>query len=127
MAWLLRRSDFAAAVCMPPGAACRSRCKRATKRSYCALLMAIATIFAITLLGSLWTSPTAAAAAAAAADWAGHVAPVPMLHQAPVAELRQATSIDWRACLAPQDGLPPMTKEEFLQQKPARCSRGSVL
>ena len=44
-----------------------------------------------------------------------------------MADLRQATSIDWRACLAPPAGASPMTKEEFLQQKPARCSCGSVL
>jgi hypothetical protein len=98
-----------------------------TKRLYCALLMAIATIIVITLLSSLRTGPTAAAAAAVAEHWAGQDAPVPPLHEAPVAELRQATSIDWRGCLAPPAGASPMTKEEFLQQKPARCSCGYVM
>lgn len=48
----------------------------------------------------------------------------PLLFEAPVAELRQATTIDWRACLMPQEDGPPMTKEEFLQQGPARCRFG---
>lgn len=50
-----------------------------------------------------------------------------LLFEAPAAELRQATTIDWRSCLMPQENGPPMTKEEFLQQTPARCSCSSNL
>ena len=35
---------------------------------------------------------------------------------------RQLASIDWKSCLAPREEDIPMTKEQFLQQKPARCS-----
>lgn len=33
-----------------------------------------------------------------------------------------AQSVDWQACLEPTDADKPMTKEQFLQQAPARCA-----
>lgn len=44
----------------------------------------------------------------------------PSLFEAPAADVRQATTIDWRSCLTPDDANSPMAKQEFLQQIPAR-------
>lgn len=104
---------------MPPPAARTNRCSRLAKRLCGALWMVLALAATLGLLSSLIGIQHGPDIQSSAQQHA--VSATPSLFEGSAADMRQATTIDWRSCLAPDDAESPMEKQAFLQQVPSRC------
>ena len=92
-------------------------------RRICGLLGAIAAIATLIAIFKSLTAFRSSVAAAAQQQHGGGlpVAPASLLVSLAADAQRQLAAVDWTACLRPRaEAEAPMTKDQFLQQQPAR-------